>query len=89
MITFRFLLLAIGEQLCLLFSFALLIPPIPSVEGQVYEYPSPLSFVALVLFALSHVRNAKKRGKWGWLELVLHSAAFFVLGWVINYRVFG
>ena len=75
------------EHLLLGISIALIIPPIPSMEGQRYYFDGRNVFVILLFLVPSRLL-AMGRHEESWLGLVLKAAILGVAGYVNFERIF-
>ncbi|MDZ4817404.1 MAG: hypothetical protein SGJ20_00360 [Planctomycetota bacterium] len=65
---------------------ALLIPPVPSMEGEEYSF-IPMC-IPMLVFLIASRALAILREEETWLGLIMKAALFTALGFAINFRVF-
>ena len=76
-----------GEHLLFLIALVLLIPPIPSEKGQIYNY---LPTAALIALAAAGSRwCAWLTDRESWPGLIMKTGMFVAVGYVMHLRTFG
>lgn len=73
------------EFLLLIGAFGLLVPPVPSMKGQVYRFGS-VALIGGVLFAIATVLRCR-RGAQLWPLGVAQVLLYLALGWLLYERV--
>jgi hypothetical protein len=74
-----------ADHLLFALAMSMLIPPIPSMEGQIYSFWGSLPFMMLFLCASRWI--AIRRGDETWLGLLLKSPIFLIVGFTMYARV--
>jgi hypothetical protein len=74
----------IGENLLLAISLFLLIPPIPSIEGQKYSF-FPLGLVAIVAFTLSRILACRRNAETVY-SILFQVIVFVIYGFISHER---
>ncbi|MDB5322955.1 MAG: hypothetical protein JWN40_4586 [Phycisphaerales bacterium] len=73
-----------GEHVLFFIALVLLVPPIPSEKGQVYDYFPTAPFIAVA--AAGSRWCAWVAGRESWAGLIMKTGMFVAVGYVMNLR---